>query len=382
MDYIPPLDPQECISTYNQIKKCLIEPPSASTSVTCSTPDPNASNSSVETPFHQDEDSKISASELSSDEMKPKKSRRPGVVNVTGNGKNPRKSPRQHASTLAILSSLIQQRKRKSRRDLDFRTNLPPILEEPKAKSARKSSKVDYFSLLKNVEEEFANVCDEDLADVDFEKDETIELKGRIGIHEILTGCEIGKDNIVKTPKKVQGSRPGRKPGKRKKNRTGWPLNRNRRTRKKEDDDSTVDSLSVNADSEDACDDTISTDSIKKKVNSENNNQDQSSLSDVNIAVSNCDLSNADRVKNENKSDDAISVLTNKVNSDGFNIDLQYQPYVRVQKLDKNHIDNKSEPAKRSTSPKRTNRGQRRMPASPKSPRMLRRPRGRWYRER
>ncbi|EFA09843.2 uncharacterized protein LOC103314234 [Tribolium castaneum] len=389
LDYVPPLDPQECVSTYNQIKKCLMEPPSASTSVTCSTPDPNASNSSVETPFNQDEDSKISATEISSnstlDEIKPsrnKRSRRSGmVVNVTGTGKNPRKSPRQHASTLAILSSLIQQRKRKSRRtDLDFRSNLPTILEEPKPTKSPKKSKVDYFSMMKRVEEEFASACDDNL-DVEIEKDEDIAFKGQVGVEDILNVYEDNKDTIVKSPKRLVSAKPGRKPGKRKKNRTGWPLNRSRRMRRKEDDDSTVDSLSLNADS-DGCDDT--TDSIKKKSNcSENNNQnDQSSLSDVNIGDSNCDLSNADRVKNENRSDDANSVLSNKVTSDGFNIDLQYQPYVRVQKLDKNHIDNKSEPAKRSNSPKRTNRGQRRMPASPKSPRMLRRPRGRWYRER
>ncbi|XP_044260779.1 uncharacterized protein LOC123008823 [Tribolium madens] len=390
LDYVPPLDPQECLATYNQIKKCLMEPPSTSTSVTCSTPDPNASNSSVETPFNQDEDSKISATEISSnstvDEIKPsrnKRSRRPGmVVNVTGNGKNPRKSPRQHASTLAILSSLIQQRKRKSRRgDLDFRSNLPTILEEPKQTKSLKKSKVDYFSMMKRVEEEFASACDETL-DIEIDKDEEIEFKGQVGVEDILNVYENNKDTIVKSPKRLVSAKPGRKPGKRKKNRTGWPLNRSRRMRRKEDDESTVDSLSVNADS-DGCDDT--TDSIKKKKSncSENNNQnDQSSLSDVNIGDSNCDLTNADRVKNENRSDDANSVLTNKVNSDGFNIDLQYQPYVRVQKLDKNHIDNKNEPAKRSNSPKRTNRGQRRMPASPKSPRMLRRPRGRWYRER
>jgi hypothetical protein len=231
---------------------------------------------------------------------------------------------------------------------------------------------------------------------VDVENDEEIEFKGQMGIEDILSVYENNKDNAINTSKKVVNAKPGRKPGKRKKNRTGWPLSRSRRLRRdhavKEDDDSTVDSYSVNADS-DACEDTNSTDSIKKKesvakLNSENNNHnDQSSLGDVNIEDTNCDLNNADRVgKNENKSDDVNSdkVLTNKVNnSDGFNIDMHYQPYVRVQKLDKNNIDNKNEPAaKRSNSPKRTNRGQRRMPASPKSPRMLRRPRGRWYRER
>ncbi|KAJ3643845.1 hypothetical protein Zmor_026530 [Zophobas morio] len=391
LDYVPPLDPRECVSQYNQIKKCLIEPLSASTSVTCSTPDPNASNSSVETAFNQDEDSKISATEVSSnstvDDIKPnKRGRRSGaVVNVTGNGKNPRKSPRQHASTLAILSSLIQQRKRKSRRhDLDFRTTLPTILEEPRARSSKKP-RVDYISLMKNVEEEFANVCDDGLLDVEIDKDNGIDFKGSVAIEDILTVYE-NKDSVIKANKRLVSGKPGRKPGKRKKNRTGWPLNRTRRRRdRKEDDESTVDSLSVNADSEEneGCEDANSTDSIKKKgvaKISENNNQnDHSSLGDVTIA-DNCDH-NDDRVgKNDVSSD---KVLTNKVNnSDGFSIGLKYQPYVRVQKLDRNRVDNKSEPAKRSNSPKRTNRGQRRMPASPKSPRMLRRPRGRWYRER
>ncbi|RZC40337.1 uncharacterized protein BDFB_002486 [Asbolus verrucosus] len=360
LDYVPPLDPQECISQYNQIKKCLIEPPSASTSVTCSTPDPNASNSSTETPFMQDEDSKISATEVSSnstlDEVKPsrsnKRTRRSGViVNTTGNGKNPRKSPRQHASTLAILSSLIQQRKRKSRRsDLELRSSLPTIVEEPKQRRSPKKSKIDYFSILKNVEDEFAIVCEENLSEVDIDKDEQIDFKGKVEIEDILNVYEPNKDNVNKTTKRL--AKPGRKPGKRKKNRTGWPLSRSRRLRRdhvtKEDDidDSTVDSLSVNADSEenDVCEDMNSTDSIKKKesvakLNSENNNKnDQSSLGDVNIEDTNCDLNNADRVgKNENKSDDVNSdkVLTNKVNnSDGFNIDLQYQPYVRRSKED------------------------------------------------
>jgi hypothetical protein len=207
LDYVPPLDPQECLSQYNQIKKCLMEPSSASTSVTCSTPDPNASNSSVETAFNQDEDSKISATEVSSnstlDEIRPSRSnkriRKSGVViNVTGNGKNPRKSPRQHASTLAILSSLIQQRKRKSRRsDLDFRSNLPTILEEPKQTKSSKKSKVDYFSMMKNVEDEFASACEENLSEVDVENDEEIEFKGQMGIEDILSVYE--NNNRLKT---------------------------------------------------------------------------------------------------------------------------------------------------------------------------------------
>lgn len=70
--------------------------------------------------------------------------------------------------------------------------------------------------------------------------------------------------------------------------------------------------------------------SVKKKSNSENSKQnDQSSLSD------------RDRVKHDLKSDQTNDkVLTNKVNnSDGFSsFDLQYQPIVRVQKLDRKHI--------------------------------------------
>lgn len=69
--------------------------------------------------------------------------------------------------------------------------------------------------------------------------------------------------------------------------------------------------------------------------------------------------------------------LAAKLNSD----DAQFQPIVRVQKLEGAAM---TSPRLRSgSSPRRGDvRRQRRTPNSPKSPRALRKPRGRWYRER
>lgn len=111
---------------------------SPSTSADCSTPDPCTSNSSlsIEMPDTNDEDSKISAisstissttSNLNDDEKKMKKKTKRLRALLTS--KNPRKSPRQHASTLAILSSLIQQRKRRSG-GKNNEKNLPTIPEK------------------------------------------------------------------------------------------------------------------------------------------------------------------------------------------------------------------------------------------------------------
>lgn len=391
LDYVPPLDPRKCLTQYNQIKKCLIEPTSTSTSVTCSsTPDPSTSNSSLD---NQDEDSKIStATEISStstyEEMKPilpSNKRRPPLTSPPSKkSKNPRKSPRQHASTLAILSSLIQQRKRKI-----FRGTLPAILEEtskPPSVKKKTKNKVDYLSMWHKVQEELT--VNEEEVDWEFdvcnnEEDGGIEFRRTFDIDELFDDVidenERNQENLRKA---TNGPKPGRKPGRRKKNMTGWPRNKKHKKEPAVTKDEGGGSRVKSVCAENL---TNSTDrsvkkhlvSVKKKSYSENNNKqnDQSSLSD------------RDRVKQDVKSDQTNDkVLTNKVNnSDGFSsFDLQYQPIVRVQKLDRKQIfiDNNKVVTKRNNLPKRTNRGRRRMPASPKSPRMLRRPRGRWYRER
>lgn len=228
LDYVPPLDPRKCLIQYNQIKKCLIEPTSTSTS--CSTPDPSTSNSSLD---NHDEDSKIStATELSStstfEEMKPilPNKRRPALSSPPSKKtKNPRKSPRQHASTLAILSSLIQQRKRKI-----FRGTLPSILEEtnkPQVKK-KKTNKVDYLGMWNKVQEELT--VNEEEADWEFDVcndgDEGIEFRRTFVIEELFDDVD-NEGNQQNMKKVTNGVKPGRKPGKRKKNMTGWPRNKN-----------------------------------------------------------------------------------------------------------------------------------------------------------
>jgi len=89
------------------------------------------------------------------------------------------------------------------------------------------------------------------------------------------------------------------------------------------------------------------------------------------------DCVNVDLAKWEN----AERVLTAKLRSEAINNDIQFQPIVRVQKLDNSDLTKRGEKRVQvSPSPRRSR--PRRMPASPKSPRMLRRPRGGWYRER
>lgn len=62
---------------------------------------------------------------------------------------------------------------------------------------------------------------------------------------------------------------------------------------------------------------------------------------------------------------------------------LQYQPFVRVQKIDNNKLPNNRR-LRSSSSPERKPRKRTKMsaPVSPRSPRKLRTPRGKWYRER
>lgn len=200
--------------------------------------------------------------------------------------------------------------------------------------------------------------------------------KSKVDINDVLRLYEEEKSKEdEKSCRRFFNGTPGRKPGRRKKkNKTGWP-NKNKRLSKKgqekekeeDNDDSTIDSMSVNMDSdEEVCEEDANlTDSVKKAALSNGGQDGDQALSNVRKDQN----GDVDRVE---KIDISDKVLTNKVTNR-----TDFQPYVCVEKLDSDKLL-----GKQIGTPKRTNRRQRRMPGSPKSPRMLRKPRGRWYRER
>lgn len=173
---------------------------------------------------------------------------------------------------------------------------------------------------------------------------------------------------IVKRVLRSPGRKPGRK--KKKKNRTGWP-NRNRRSnmRKevKEEDERSVDSME-SEENLDGAGKQDSTDPCAQLV--------------VASAGDKLDGVNVDLDKWESAEKTLTAKLTNgnDVNLSG----AEYQPYVRVQKLDTDAVVRHGHRRLRSSSsPLRADvKRPRRKPPSPRSPRMLRKPRGRWYRER
>ncbi|XP_018563312.1 uncharacterized protein LOC108905031 isoform X2 [Anoplophora glabripennis] len=404
MPTITPLDPRVCMGQYSQLLKCICDPTSETESIGCSTPECSitTSNTSMYEP-EIDEDSKMSVVTVSSTHSieepieRKRRGRRPrSLIQASASGKNPRKSPRQHASTLAILSSLIHQRKRRSRNKAlnDSNQSLPAIPEEDVSpqqspqnqRSLQKTKtplrkfkpKIDYFSMARQIDEELDNAWEDDnLEELELEVEENpIDIgKNKVTVNDVLRLYEEEKSKEDgKSCKRFFNGTPGRKPGRRKKkNKTGWP-NKNKRLSKKgqekekeeENDDSTIDSMSVNMDSEEeACEeDANSTDSVKKVVSGKGQQNGDQALN--NVKDQNGDV---DRVE---KTDISDKVLTNKVTNRS-----DFQPYVCVEKLDSDKLL-----GKQIGTPKRTNRRQRRMPGSPKSPRMLRKPRGRWYRER
>lgn len=111
---LPPLNPKVCIAAY-KLQQKLSE--SASTSHEQTT----AALSEGESSTALDEDSKASTTSVSDDLQselfrmieEPQKSPRLKKRRYVVQGRNPRKSPRQHASTLAILSSFVHHRKKR-----------------------------------------------------------------------------------------------------------------------------------------------------------------------------------------------------------------------------------------------------------------------------
>lgn len=408
MPRITPLDPKICKMEYLQILKALQQSVSRENS-TCSSPEPCASTS---TPAYEsdlpdmDEDSKMSAITLSSvcsnEETMDKKGVciKNNVLQPISSGKNPRKSPRQHASTLAILSSLLYQRKRRSKNKYqeDSTPSLPSIaeeltqvdvapiveekqeptesqkIEETNLKSKmnpvstekkyhwRFKPKLNYQAVARNIENELDSMLDDfGKYDLELESDSIDFHNSRINTSEILTIFEEGKAKETdKSCRRFFNGTPGRKPGrKRKKNLTGWP-NKNKRAPKREhskeknetvDKNSMADSMSLHEDSD--VEESKQVNSLKRINESENKKND-----------SDADCCDIDRV-NKN-----LKLLKKKVKNDVL------QPYVYVQKLDNKLIGNQI------CNPKRTVKKQKCSPGSPKSPRKLRKPRGRWYKER
>lgn len=321
-------------------------------------------------------------------------------------------------------------------RSSDFNTSqqcLPSISEVEEYKKPPAKDEVDYARIEKSMDELLCSMNNLEQLEISTDDNMVIDMHRKLSAIDILEDYDRKqKDNVGNSVKRVyaSGKKPGRK--KKKKNRTGWP-NKNRRTKKghetlkeEPDDNSTVDSLSVNADSdfnEDNCDEGAEdgngdVDSITAKNSYGNritNSVDQSNSLQLNVnnsayvqtsrvTTSDNNLKqdrvnpvyvndictdnvygkeSNDRIVDLDRWENAEKVLSAKVTNNEINNDIQFQPYVRVQKLDSDVSARKSNRRLRnSSSPHRTVKRPRRTPASPKSPRILRKPRGRWYRER
>ena len=424
---LPSLDPRVCIKAYQETKKYFVEMSSVS-STGGSTPDSRGDDVNP-AELHDDDSNNTSVTSTCNTNNKRKKM-------MFGN--NPRKSPRQHASTLAILSSLIHQRKKKLEQDKqegvsDMSKPLPTIQECLEAKSVNVRTKVvprDETSITidkgttvgkknsdvgddlddnvnKALARDIKNMLDSSLEGLDelemsIESDVLPCIQVFSQFDPILALEFYDREVMVQTnriaTKNVQGKRPGRK---KKKNRTGWP-NKNRRIKKdiiKQNNLNTVDLVSIDADTD------VDNNFTRKPCNKLKKcavNHVRSGVSKVNnlnrkVLLYSKTLNsqkthvknNVNRVnkckgtyvseKSDNVSDRNTSTVSAK-NTVDSNVCLQ--PVVRVQKLGTD-VTSKRKRKRRtnSTSPFRTlKKGK---PVSPKtSPRVLRKPRGRWYRER
>ncbi|KAK9890616.1 hypothetical protein WA026_011979 [Henosepilachna vigintioctopunctata] len=372
---IPALDPKVCMSQYVQLKKLIQENSTASGSRTsCSTPEPSENNYTPSPNMElMDDDSKLSepgnsiefCSENSNSEdgkiMEIKKLFKRGRMPMS---RNPRKSPRQHASTLAILSSLIQQRKRRSKSGEPSSSTsvtvqkcniLAPIPEDAPIKSHKTD---DYDEILHSINQEwdFEKLTE----DMDVQPEGDVEFSNKLGILDVLQLYDRlrMKDDYRNNRKFINGC-PGRKPGRRKMNKTGWPNRKKCLIRK---DHGMKEESSSHGSVNDSEEEPNTTDSIKN-VNKVVSNE---------IVNENCDLN---RVQVRESVKDVKSM---KVKLSSVKKNMTMQPIVKVRKLDPESVVTKD--ASAVLTPKKTYK--RRMPASPKSPRMLRKPRGKWYKER
>lgn len=402
-------------------------------------------------------------------------------------GRNSRKSPRQHASTLAILS-LLQQRKRRDaiRSKSGCNASLDTIQEQEElaqSTSAQSLSKhpadtsttcciepqsiaaQELAKLMSTIDRMNAAIAAETDDIEDFHVDISVPTEAETPLLQcysktdaiaILEDYEKHKNVLSKTGLShgankrsySPGKKPGRKRKKKRKNMTGWPnvvKKLNVGNCRKEMDESTMDSLSVTAESEDDTNDvTLPTDanesedivgkfetdedydvklfnmqltplsSPKPPTNRTSRINSRTSVksdkkTNCNSAFNNVsDTKNRVQVKEETLSeDDSLSNCKQTkiidLSHHCFKTDhksetatgANFQPVVRVEKMNNRQLRSSGvgfkgksksvsrSPPVRSGSPPRAQRPtSRRMPASPRSPRVLRKPRGRWYRER
>lgn len=171
-----------------------------------------------------------------------------------------------------------------------------------------------------------------------------VDLKSHPDVIEALETYQEMKEIEAqpKTPKKLSNGASARKPGRKKKtNKTGWP-NKNRRhfLRNKE--------------------------ANSTKEEEETRSVDSGEKTDCGTSVRSVDL---------DKWENAEKELVAKINN------CEFQPYVRVQKLE-NEVVVRHKRLGSDESSQNTETRAKRTQTSPKSPRALRRPRGRWYKER
>ncbi|CAH1122835.1 unnamed protein product [Ceutorhynchus assimilis] len=383
--HLRPLDPRVCYNAYKHLHKCICtamqepeptrESQEESEDVLEASPEPVAV---LEPPVqHTDEDSKLSEissgsaatteeiKEITSVAEKQIKRRRGREISISPSllcsaTKNARKSPRQHASTLAILSSLGQQRIRRSRNANVTVTSdsvtletipeevVPSVVEEKKPATPQKQrkKKIDYFALAEQIEEELNTALNFDTDFTPTTQPDDSFLEKRPNVLDIFKKYDEDKAKEKENScRRFFNGAPGRKPGKRKKNLTGWPTTKKRKVVKGE--------ISGTIDESD--DDGDTSDSIiedKPKV-------------DIDDRENKCGQDNGNRV--EKSSDIRDSLL---------------QPYVYVKKLDNCEPLLVKKIIIKPPVRKAIRRPQRKIPPTTKPPRMLRRHKGRWYRDR
>lgn len=156
---------------------------------------------------------------------------------------------------------------------------------------------------------------------------------GALQVYDQLKATE----HLKKNSKRLLNGSALRKPGRKKKtNKTGWP-NRNRRN------------------------------AFRNRETNSTKDEDEIQQLDCDTSVKSDDL---DKWKDTEKE------IVTKINN------CELQPFVRVQKLDSEVIVRHKRSCSVDTSPINTEKHAKRTQSSPKSPRALRKPRGRWYKER
>lgn len=448
-----PLDPKVCISHYDRIKNYIINPDAEQ---------PDTENSVT---THQPSVSTTTAGTSSKQSFNERRKKRRFIIKSN----HPRKSPRQHASTLAILSSFINQRKKREKRsggesDLS-RSSLGPIPEEDsipeapisvvetpipdeKVKEELSREVIDEEKLLENLAalQHVSEILSEPIElDISEEIDGVI-LKEKPDAIELLHSYNNVNASSYYLPGLSESTRTIKR--KRKKNKTGWPKKKRLFTRRpgvkngensilpEEDSRFTEGSVEDNGEGDNVKDSDVeenegsdaenrtlgefegNTDSVDSNCNVSDERKCEKVLDSAES-----DLNNSENVKNDTH-------LTNLVNSDiqesqiapqehlskseqlakevenpnAVNVDLNtwekaekvlhakmansdtkcgkiLQPFVRVQKIDGTFVKGR---LRSSSSPERKPKAKRAklQPVSPRSPRKLRAPRGKWYRER